>query len=219
MVGHQHGRPALERVEHRLGQLRRPERLVAGHRHRPAEPEHLVVDARHLVDDAGERGGGRRVGVHDAAGVVALVNAEVQLDLRRRLERPVDERPVAVDDGHLVGGQIGEDAAGRRDRHVVAGARADVARGAGDEPLRRERAAHRSNGLPLVLKQPGPHLRQDARSKGARHEQADTQRTVSEQAPRERRPVRCRVRRPVPAGADGAGGARTSWSSAPGWPG
>ena len=119
VVGHQRRAAALERVEHRVRQLGRAERRVGRHRHRPSEQQHLVVDAGQLVEHARQRGRHRRVRVHDRAGVVAAVDAEVQVELGGRRELAVDLPPVQVDDAHLLGLELGEHRAGGRDRHLV----------------------------------------------------------------------------------------------------
>jgi hypothetical protein len=81
MVRHQRRGAALQGVEHRRRELRRPERLVPRHRHGSAQQEHLVVDARQLLQDAGQRGRHRSMGVNDGAGVIAPIDAQVQTEL------------------------------------------------------------------------------------------------------------------------------------------
>ena len=93
VVCHQRRGVALERGHHRLRERRRAEGGVRRHRHRAAQREHRVVHARHLVEHARQRGGHGRVGVHHAGGVVAAQDRQVQLDLRRGLQRAVQRLP------------------------------------------------------------------------------------------------------------------------------
>ena len=141
MVGHQRRGPALERLGDRLGQLGVPKVAYGATAHGAAEQQHRVVDAGQLVEHAGERGRHRRVGVDDGAGVEALVDAEVQVELGGRLELALDQRAVAVDDRDLLGLELGEHGPGRRDRDQLAGGGADVAGGAEHEALGGEPAA------------------------------------------------------------------------------
>ena len=76
-----------------VGQLGRAEGRVGRHRHGAAEQQHLVVHAGQLVEHARERGRHRRVGVHDRAGVVAAVDAEVQVELGGGRELAVHRSP------------------------------------------------------------------------------------------------------------------------------
>src|SRR5436305_760898 len=121
VVRHQGGGPPVERLDHRLGELRSAERPVGSDADSPAEQQHLVVDARQLVlEDTGERGGHRRVRVDDRARVVAAVDPEMQVELRRRRELARDYLTVEVDHGHLVRCGVRKHGTGRADRDVLA---------------------------------------------------------------------------------------------------
>ena len=104
------------------------------------------------VEDAGERRRLRRVGVHDCAGVVAAVDAQVQVELRGGGEAAAEHAAVVQgDDGDLVGPQGGERRAGRGDRHAVAVACADVAGRPDDEAVGRQAPRRRGHLLALGL--------------------------------------------------------------------
>ena len=89
------------------------------------------------------------MGVHDGAGVVAAVDAQVQVELRGGRELAVDLPAVQVHDAHLLGLELGEHGAGGRDRHLVAAPGADVAGGAQHEPLGGQPPAGRRHLLAL----------------------------------------------------------------------
>ena len=76
------------------------------------------MHARHLVEHARQRGGHGRVGVHDGAGVVAAVHAQVQLHLGGGCELAVHVPPVEIHDGHLLRLELGQHGARGRDRHL-----------------------------------------------------------------------------------------------------
>ena len=59
------------------------------------------------------------MGVNHRAGVVAAVDAQVQVELGGRRELAVDEPPVEVHDAHLLGLELGQHRAGGRDRDLV----------------------------------------------------------------------------------------------------
>ena len=62
------------------------------------------------------------MGVHDRAGLVPPVDAEVETELGRRQQITVDLVAVEVDDRHLLGPQAVERRAGGRHRDELAGA-------------------------------------------------------------------------------------------------
>ena len=84
VVGHQRGLPVRRAPRDAGGQLGRAERRVRRHPDRAAEQQLLVVEDRQLVEHAGDRGGVRRVGVHDGGGAGVGVDAEVQVELGGR---------------------------------------------------------------------------------------------------------------------------------------
>ena len=135
MVGHQRRGAALERVEGEPRQLRGAEGRVGRHADRAAEGEHLVVDERQLIEHAGQRRAHGTVGVDDRAGLVAAVDAEVELELGGGRIVAVDGPALEVDDHDLLGRQLGKHGARGRDRHERLGARRDVAGGAQHEAL------------------------------------------------------------------------------------
>ena len=68
-------------------------------------------------------GGHLGVGVdHGGRVVEAAVDVEVEVELGGRREAAVDDRAVEVDKRYLLGLEVPENGAGRRDRNVVAGA-------------------------------------------------------------------------------------------------
>src|SRR3954467_9407463 len=76
------------------------------------------------------------MGVDDGAGAVARVDAEVQVELGGRCERPVDELAGAVDDRNVAGCELVQDRPGRRDRdEIVFRGETDVSGGGDDEPV------------------------------------------------------------------------------------
>jgi hypothetical protein len=75
----------------------------------------------------------------------------MQAEFRARSEVAGDVLAIEVDNRHLLGLQRRQRAAGRADRDVIAGSRADVAGGAGDEAVGRQRAARGGNLLTLIL--------------------------------------------------------------------
>ena len=160
MVGHQRGRPRAERVGDGPRKLGRAEPGVGRDRHRAAEPRHLVVHGRHLLDDRAQGAGHRRVRVHDGGDVRAAVELEVQVELGGRLAavRSLDRRAVEVDDHHRVALDRGQARTGGGDRHAVAVAHGEVPGASRDEPGRGEFAAGRDQRGALDLE--GSHRRQ-----------------------------------------------------------
>ena len=77
------------------------------------------MDAGQLIEHAGERRRHRRVRVYDRARLVAAVDAEMQIELRRGLELARDDPPVEVHDRHLLRLEAPELSAGRGDRYAV----------------------------------------------------------------------------------------------------
>ena len=89
--------------------------------------------------------------VRDAARAVAAVDAEVQGELGGRRELAVDVPAVEVDHRDLLGLEVGEVRAGRRDGDEVALTLADVARRPDHEPGRGEPAGGVGDVLALWL--------------------------------------------------------------------
>ncbi len=71
----------------------------------------------------------------DSPCLVAAVDAQMQVELRCRLQVPSDESAVEIDDRDLLGVELGEGGAGRRDRDELPCALADVAGGPDHESL------------------------------------------------------------------------------------
>ena len=141
VVRHQRRGAPLERVEHGLGQLGRAERRVRA----PRAPR------RRAAASGSGRTAARRARSDSAVAIGAWVcttapapkrrRPRVQVELGGRRELALDDLPVEVDDRHLIGLELGQHRAGRRDRDVLAGARADVSRRADTSPAPASRRA------------------------------------------------------------------------------
>jgi hypothetical protein len=103
--------------------------------------------------------------VDDRAGVVAAVDAKVQIQLRGRLQVSRDELAIEVDDRDLIWAELLQCGARRRDRHQLSSALADVAGGPDHESVGGEAPGRPGHPLALARKRiraPGrvrPHAR------------------------------------------------------------
>ena len=112
---------------------------------RAAERQHLVVDARQLVEHARQRGRDRRVRVHDCADLVARGRRRGAGRPRRSARAPPPPRAVEIDDRHLLGLELREHGARRRDRDELLGSHA--------------RRSRRCAALAPPARAPGRHAR------------------------------------------------------------
>ena len=136
VVGHQRRRPALERVE-------RPTRRARGSRRSRRAPR---APCRRAAASGSGRTAARRARSESAVaigacvwttapGAEAVVDAQVQVELRGRRERALDQRGPRGRPPRPDRLELGQRGAGGRDRDQVAGAGADVAGRAEDETL------------------------------------------------------------------------------------
>jgi hypothetical protein len=96
------------------------------------------VDDRQLVEDTGDRGGVRRVGVYDGGSVRGVVQVEVEVELGGRQQRALDHLAGKGDDAHLLRGAIAQHHAGAGDPDQVVAADRHVAGRADEQALGRE---------------------------------------------------------------------------------
>ena len=151
VVRHQRRAAALERVAAPSAPARACRRSRTGATGTaPPSCEHPVVHARQLVEHARERGGHRRVRVHDRAGVVARgrrrgagrarTSARAR---RRRAPRPGRRRVTCSGSSSASTAPVG------RDRHLVAAPGAHVARRCRARAPRRPAAGSRPPPAPV----------------------------------------------------------------------
>ena len=117
------------------------------------------MDAGQLVEHAGERGRHRRVRVDDRTGVVAAVDAEMEVDLGGRDEVPGQHAALEVDDANVGRVEARKLGARGRDRYAPAHTCADVPGRPEHEPIRRQAARCDGNLLSLRIEHPAAAYR------------------------------------------------------------
>jgi hypothetical protein len=88
--------------------------------------------------------------VNDATGVVAAVETEMQIELRRGPQVAADLTAIELNDGHVLGVQLSQDGTGRRNRHELSGPLGDIAGRPNHETRGGELAGRRRDTLTLI---------------------------------------------------------------------